>query len=200
MAVSGTAVALTTTGFLFFWSGLKGWMISGTLQDMLTGHKPSHYANQIATPPPTPGSASVAAGAPGATGSQIADDALKYKGATYVWGGNPSKGIGNWDCSSFVSWVLGHDLKMSIPGYPNGTYTGSVHGPVTGQYLVWSGAHNIPRASMQAGDLLCWPTHIGIAISGSQMISALDHKDGTIVTDIAGGSPHGEPLMVRRIG
>lgn len=196
MPVSGSAVALTSAGFLFFWSGLKGWMITGTLQDMLTGHQPSHLANPV-TVPPGSSPASTAGGTPSA--SSIANDALQYKGATYVWGGTPAKGIGQWDCSSFVSWVLGHDLKMSIPGYPNGSYNGSAHGPVAGQYLVWSGAHTVPRNQVQAGDLLCWPTHIGISIGGDQMISALDHKDGTVVTSISGGSPPGEPLLVRRI-
>ena len=37
-----------------------------------------------------------------------------------------------------------------------------------------------------AGDLCVWPTHIGIALGGSQMISALNPSLGTLVTPISG--------------
>lgn len=129
----------------------------------------------------------------------IANDALRYNGAGYQYGGSPANGIGRWDCSSFVSWVMGHDLKMSIPMYPNGTYTGSAHGPTAAQYLFWSGAKAVNRSSAGAGDLACWLTHIGIVISGNQMISAYDTAKGTLVTAIDGAGPTGEPLTIRRI-
>lgn len=129
----------------------------------------------------------------------IANDALRYNGAGYQYGGSPANGIGKWDCSSFVSWVMGHDLSMSIPMYPNGTYTGKAHGPTAAQYLVWSGATTVARASVAAGDLCCWATHIGIAIAENQMISAYDTAKGTLVTAIDGAGPTGEPLTIRRV-
>lgn len=129
----------------------------------------------------------------------IANDALRYNGAGYIYGGSPASGIGHWDCSSFVSWVMGHDLKMSVPMYPNGTYTGNAHGPTAAQYLVWSGATSIARSAASAGDLACWPTHIGIAISNNQMISAYDTAKGTLVTGIDGAGPTGEPMIIRRV-
>lgn len=132
-------------------------------------------------------------------GSSIANDALRYNGAGYQYGGSPATGVGHWDCSSFVSWVMGHDLKMSVPMYPNGTYTGSSHGPTAAQYLVWSGAATVPRASVASGDLCCWPTHIGIAIAQNQMISAYDTAKGTLVTAIDGAGPTGEPMVIRRV-
>src|SRR6266567_2703106 len=42
------------------------------------------------------------------TGNAISDDALKYVGQGYVFGG-PSQ-PGHWDCSSFINYVVGHDL------------------------------------------------------------------------------------------
>lgn len=131
--------------------------------------------------------------------SAIANDALRYNGAGYVYGGSPANGIGRWDCSSFVSWVMGHDLKMSIPMYPNGTYTGTAHGPVASQYLVWTGASTISRSSASAGDLACWLTHIGIVTGPNQMISALNERLGTIVSGIEGAGPAGEPMVIRRV-
>lgn len=132
--------------------------------------------------------------------SAIANDALRYQGAGYQYGGSPANGIGNWDCSSFVSWVLGHDLKLSIPMYPNGTYTGSAHGPTAMQYLTWGGANSIARSSAAPGDLICWATHIGIVVANNQMISAYTSSTGTLITGIDGAGPTGEgPGIVRRI-
>ena len=132
--------------------------------------------------------------------SAIANDALRYNGAGYQYGGSPATGIGHWDCSSFVSWVMGHDLKMSIPLYPNGTYTGTAHGPTAAMYLAWSGATTIPFNSMAPGDLACWLTHIGIVIGNNQMISAYDTAKGTLVTGISGAGPTGEGTgIIRRV-
>lgn len=95
---------------------------------------------------------------------------------------------------------MGHDLKMSIPMYPNGTYTGNAHGPTAAQYLVWTGASSIPYNQMAPGDLICWLTHIGIVVGNNQMISAYDTAKGTLVTSIAGAGPTGEgPGIVRRV-
>lgn len=208
MAVNGRAVAAVAAGGILFVSGLRGWSISATFRDILAGKAPGANnvnpitgtsAADIAANSADAGLSGVSSAAGLATNSDVANDALKYRGAGYVWGGNPSAGIGHWDCSSFVSWVLGHDLGMAIPGYKPGQYTGSVHGPVTGQYLVWSGAISIPRASMQAGDLACFLTHIGIVTGSEQMISALNPSLGTQVTSIKGGSPAGETVHIRRL-
>lgn len=131
-------------------------------------------------------------------GPAIAADALKYKGAGYVWGGTASK-IGDWDCSSFVSYVLGHDLGLALPG---GSWSGTsmppnAHGPVVSDYLSWSGAADV--ATPQAGDLVIFgpDVHIGIAISGSQMVSALNSTIGTNVSGIKGTA--GGQLVYRRL-
>jgi cell wall-associated NlpC family hydrolase len=137
------------------------------------------------------------------SGAAIAADALKYKGAGYVYGGTAAS-VGDWDCSSFVSYVLGHDLGLALPG---GVWGGAgmppnAHGPVVTDYASW--ASTVGVTSPQAGDLCCWvgtgtAGHIGIAISGTQMISALNGTLGTLVTAIVGTGPAGSPLVYRRL-
>lgn len=151
-------------------------------------------------PSPRPGTKPVAPLA----GSSIAAAALRYRGAGYVYGG-PASTPGNWDCSSFVSYVLGHDLRLTLPGggkFGSPGYPPNAHGPVVTSYSSWTGAAAV--ASPQAGDLCCWvgggPSgHIGIAISGTQMISALNPAQGTMVTAIMGTGPVGAPLVFRRV-
>jgi cell wall-associated NlpC family hydrolase len=141
------------------------------------------------------------------TGVAIASDALKYQGSGYTYGGNGSK-PGDWDCSSYVSYVLGKDFGLTLPG--SGTYGSpgmppNAHGPVVLSYAAWTGATTLPGGtSPQAGDLCVFQGigpngHIGIAISSSHMVSALDSTDGTLVTPIVGYGPAGAPLIYRRI-
>lgn len=135
--------------------------------------------------------------------TDIVTDALRYQGAGYSFGGVPGTGIGHWDCSSFVSWVMGNDLKMAIPGYSAGAYHGQVHGPVVLDYATWSGAVTHSGAPNR-GDLCVWPGvgatgHIGIATDGSHMISALNSSMGTVVTPIQGYGPAGVALIYRSV-
>ena len=133
----------------------------------------------------------------------IVSAALRYKGAGYVFGGVPADGIGSWDCSSFVNWVLGNDLGMGIPGYPAGSYHGQVHGPVVLDYATWSGA-STHSGNPSPGDLCVWPGigptgHIGIATGNTQMISALNHSKGTVQTPIQGYGPAGVAVIFRSV-
>lgn len=138
-----------------------------------------------------------------ANGAMVASDAMKYVGTPYVFGGsNPTNG---WDCSSFVNWVLGHDLNMTLPGSLKPGFAGTSHGPVVVNYATWTKAKTIPAANVEAGDLCIWvgvgaSGHIGIAQSPNTMISALNPALGTIVTPINGQGPAGAPLIHRRIG
>ena len=134
------------------------------------------------------------------TGQAIANDADQYQGAGYVWGGIPARGIGNWDCSSFSNEVIGHDMHMSIPGFPGGSYTGDVHGPSTLEWISWTGCRTVGRsgADAVAGDLCVWQTHMGIAIGPNQMISAQSPSTGTQVSEIDGFIPS-EQLFIRRL-
>jgi cell wall-associated NlpC family hydrolase len=212
MPVSGLAVAYTALGGVILWSGIKGETLSQTIEDLASGKAPTTNQQQIGTPSLGIGTGSDSGSGSSGSGSVVADsgggdsnvasDALKYVGHCYSYGGAPgTSGTGCWDCSSFCNWVLGHDLGMAIPGYGYGQYDGSVHGPTTLSYLVWSGAKTIGNnpASAQAGDLCVWQTHMGIATGNSNMVSALDESLGTLETTISGGAPTGELLLIRRI-
>jgi NlpC/P60 family len=141
------------------------------------------------------------------SGRLIASDALGYAGASYVFGGRGDR-PGDWDCSSFVSYVLGHDFGMILPGggrYGDPAYPPHYHGPVVTAYAGWAGAAPLPAGQRPAaGDLCIWNGigangHIGIAVDATTMISALNHVSGTVHTPITGYGPAGVSVEFRRI-
>lgn len=192
MGTNGKAYTLVGVGVLFAWSGIKGWSILQTIQDIVQGHPPTQTnVHPIVSTGPisTSGNSQTVPGAT-VTNNAVADDAQLYKGHIYKFGGAPGRdGKNPWDCSSFVNWVVGRDLGMPIPGYAAGKYDGSVHGPPTTSWGVWSGLSHIKRADVQAGDIIVWALHMGIAISNKQMISATgpDGTPSTVVGDIDSG-------------
>jgi cell wall-associated NlpC family hydrolase len=200
--VNGIALAAAGTGALFLWSGVRGAHVLVNLQDLITGKKPSDTgANPIDTGP----GSSVSISGPSPTGDAIASDALKYQRHCYHYGGAPGlDGSGCWDCSSFVNWVVGHDMGMAIPGKAAGAYDGSSHGPNTLLWLAWigTGVTRVAKAQAQAGDIFCWQTHMGIALGPDSMISA-QGPDGTPSTVVATGNISnfmpGEVLFVLRL-
>lgn len=139
------------------------------------------------------------------SGAAIADAALRYKGEGYVYGGTGSR-PGDWDCSSFVTYVLGHDLGMAVPGgsWASVTGRGTVHGPVVTSYATWSGAVTVPAGQAAEGDLVLFVGlgtggHMGIVLGPDKMVSALDSSQGTLVSPIQGYGPAGAPIVYRRI-
>lgn len=208
--VSGLAVFYSVSGGVLLWSGYKGQSVAATVRAIASGNVSalSQTGPETVSSPQlnildqAGGSAAGSSNATGATASSIANDALRYIGHPYVYGGAPGpNGTGGWDCSSFANWVLGHDLHMTLPGSSSPGYSGTSHGPTTLSYLAWGAATTVGHSasSAQAGDLLVWQTHIGFALGNDQMVSALGAKWGTVQTSIAGGSPTGEILFVRRI-
>jgi cell wall-associated NlpC family hydrolase len=182
--LNGIALAAVGAGSILIWSGIKGWSVLGTIGDVISGKAPNQEAVYSLSDPGAPTNDALVGGA---TGSAISDDALKYQGHAYNYGGAPgTNGESPWDCSSFCNWVVGHDMHMAIPGYSPGQYNGSVHGPPTGSWGIWPGLRRLSRSDVQAGDLIVWAGHMGIAISNSHMVSALDPKHGTEVTPIDG--------------
>lgn len=182
--ISGLAVALAAAGGVLLYSGLKNAPVDVTLRALLKGQpvpsgpgletiQAAAYeelgrlvggagATAGAIPQGNQGGPGVQAG----LGTRIADAARSHQGAPYVWGaGGPTA----YDCSGLVNQTLGRDLGLPIPGHPSGSYTG--HGPVSGQYYVWSGAVTV-SGPPRPGDLVCYIGHIGIAVSETHMCHA----------------------------
>ena len=180
-------VLLMTGGYLA-WFGVHYWRDAKTVwptdvvKAVLTGkgvpapdRGPAVAASEDATPNPSSGQ------------GPIASDALKYVGAGYVYGGN-ADAVGNWDCSSFVSYVLGHDLGLALPG---GKWGGPgmpphSHGPTTVSYLLYGVPIN--QADVAAGDLVVWQTHMGIATDSKTIVSARGKAEGVGSSSIEGTS------------
>lgn len=81
-----------------------------------------------------------------ASGGQLVGDAERYRGHRYVWGGgaNPQTG---WDCSSFMSYILGKN-GGSLPG---GFHAPSLqHGPTAAQFRNGS---PLAMGSVRSGDI-----------------------------------------------
>jgi cell wall-associated NlpC family hydrolase len=166
--VSGTAVGLATAGGLLLFAGIKGVGIPDALRQVLaTGTLPAGIS------PPSGGTA--AGGVLSSTGNAIADAHLRHVGAPYRWAGADPSG---WDCSGFPSYVLHHDLGYELP---------SDYHTVCMQFLVWKGAVRI--AAAEPGALVVWPTHMGVAIDGTRMVSAVNPRRGTVVDTFAGAGP-----------
>lgn len=143
------------------------------------------------------------------TGAAVAAAALRYNGQDYIYGGTGAQ-PGDWDCSSYASYVLGHDLRLGLPGgtWAQVTRNGTLHGPVVVTYATWGGAVTIPGASAQPGDLVLWVGvgtggHMGFVLGPDKMISALDPEirgnaqTGTAVTPIDGWGPPVTPIYRR---
>jgi len=200
-------VALAGIGAYLAWFGVHYWMSdvswpSDPIKAVLTG-KPMP-AN---TRSPSGLSSSVFGGGLSSLGSpiaptagqtsQISAAALRYQGKGYVFGG-PADVPGDWDCSSFVSYVLGKDLGLVLPGggrFGDPGYPPHAHGPGSTAYMLYG--LGIDRSQVQAGDLIVSVEHIGIAISNSQMISAQQPSTGTRVSGFPDGFPAGPPVYRR---
>lgn len=205
MAVDGMALAATAAGSLFVYAGIKGISVPAALQAIVSGKSPATVPKSYAIDSPVeiPSSGSTPGGVGGGTasGQAIANDAMKYQGAGYNYGGRADK-PGNWDCSSFVSYVLGKDFSYTLPGgghFGASGYPPNDHGPTTTEYA--SFGKQISRSEVGAGDLVVWPDHIGIAINNQTMISAQDQKLGTGTAGIDDTSRYfGAQPNCRRVG
>lgn len=181
--VSGTAVALASAGGLLLYTGISGVSPVDALRSLVGSGTlaPAASTAQGRIPNATTGGApfpgAPAAGGGSGAGARIAADAAQYANRVrYLWGGADPSG---WDCSGFATWVLAHDL-----GYQN---LPDEHHTVCMQFLSWSGAQTIPTA--EPGALVVWPTHMGIALDATTMISALNPSRGTVITTFRDGGP-----------
>ena len=132
----------------------------------------------------------------GGGGQRIAAQGLKYIGSGYVFGG-PADRVGNWDCSSFVSFVLGHDLGYPLPGGKWGDpgMPPHEHGPATTNYLMYGKPINASQAA--PGDLVVSSEHMGIVVGPGQYVSARTPVLGTGVGSYGADFPGGSPVFRR---
>jgi cell wall-associated NlpC family hydrolase len=125
-------------------------------------------------------------------GEEIAAQALKYIGSGYVFGGKADR-VGDWDCSSFVSFVLGHDLGYPLPGGKWGDpgFPPHAHGPATGNYMMYG--KPITASQAAKGDLVISSEHMGIVVAAGTYMSAKTPTLGTglglYTKDFPGGAP-----------
>jgi cell wall-associated NlpC family hydrolase len=185
MAINRAGLIAAGIGSILVWSGIKGWSLTGSVGDLITGSKPNQSEQYPLGNPAQIGeaNASTAGGSPGG----LAGLAMGAIGHAYSYGGAPgSDGSGDWDCSSMVNYLASVKSGLAIPGYAAGKYDGSSHGPVTGQWGIWSGLKHVGRDAVQAGDIVVWANHMGIAINHNEMVSALNSREGTKRTPIDG--------------
>jgi cell wall-associated NlpC family hydrolase len=130
------------------------------------------------------------------SGTEIANKALNYVGAGYVFGGKADR-IGNWDCSSFVSYVLGHDCGLPLPGGKWGDpgFPPHAHGPATGNYMMFG--KPVSASQVQKGDLVVNSEHMGIVVTAGTYMSAKTPSAGTGLGLYTDGFPGGAPVFRR---
>jgi cell wall-associated NlpC family hydrolase len=198
MSVDAAGIGSVAAGSVFLYAGIRGISVPAALTSIVKGTSPATVpVTQAITGTPAAAAAAGSGGGAVASDSAIASDAQKYVGQGYVYGGPSSPG--RWDCSSFVSYVLGHDLGLGIPGgsWAAVTGNGTEHGPTTLSYLLFGTP--VTQAEAQPGDLIVSVDHMGIIISATQMVSARDPASGTGVSNWPAGFPAGPPVY-RRIG
>jgi cell wall-associated NlpC family hydrolase len=193
--LSGLALAEIVFGAIFVYTGIYGLPVGYTLKYLLQGKVPpvtQTGADTLATVESADlsatGGTTPFTGSP-ASNSALASYAETFVGHKYVYGG-PSNPTNGWDCSSFVSYCLGH-FSIAIPGgsWASVTGNGSSHGPTVASYVVWGGATTISKSQVIAGDLIMYPpdTHMGIAVSSTEFVSAEDPADGTGIAPMSDG-------------
>lgn len=188
MNKTATAIGVTGLGFLILWSGITNAGVLSTAQSLFMGHAPIPGTPQAKVFGSATGTGiSLNTPSTSAIGG-IAGTALQYNGTPYIWGGHDPSG---WDCYGFLTYVLHHDLAYNLP---NNTHSGYL------EFMAWNGAYVIDKAQVQAGDLVIWPTHSGIAVSPTEMISAENPSRGTRVDTFSNGGPLlPEPMTFLRV-
>lgn len=113
----------------------------------------------------------------GAGGSAVANYAMQFVGNPYVYGG--SSLTNGTDCSGFVMSVYGQ-FGVSLPH---------------SSYSQQNCGYSVGTGDMQAGDIVCYGSHVGIYIGDGQIVHASNERDGIKVSN----ATYRSILDVRRI-
>lgn len=174
-SVSGASVALMAVGGVAVWSGINNTGLLETLRSLAKGQAPTPHRK-----PPfsdvSGGGTATPDGAASSGSSDIVNEAMKWKGTKYVYGGchggypkccSPGHGV---DCSSFVSCVMRN----------TGHYKG--HGSMVAGSTMLAWGKLIPESSVQPGDVVLWVgQHCGIVTDpGSKMMIAAPHTGAVV--------------------
>lgn len=128
-----------------------------------------------------------------ANGNRVLQEAVKYVGVQYTWGGIPGKGqdpwATGWDCSGFTYWL---DQNYGGGNLPMGSHYQYQYAQSTGQL-------NMNPGTLQPGDLVFFDTgwqggagaelnragHVGVYLGNDQFIHAANANQGTIVSQFS---------------
>lgn len=191
MPLNGLAVASVAGGVIFVWSGVKGYSILKTGQNIVQGH-PANAGQSTALL--TSASGGGGGGVTNDSGLVAAAESIA-PGLHYVFGGAPATGA--CDCSSFLNDAA-TKTGLPIPKFP-AYNNGANHGPTTVQWRITPLLQTIPQNAAAPNDIVVWLTHVGIVTdNGTQMISALNPQDGIRNSPIKGFGPAGQPMVFRR--
>lgn len=191
VTISGLSVLVGVAGSVLLWSGVKNQTVEETLRKMIRGQEvgkqPSLFGSGARLPMGPAEAGPGGPAPPGGTsfGSAVASTAQSYVGVPYVWGGETPDG---WDCSGFVTWVLHRIHGVDLPD--------DVH-TTAAKFYIWGGAKTLKRSECSPGDLVCWPTHIGIAIDRDRLVHAPGFLQKTRVQGIWAGATIRRPYAYR---
>lgn len=190
--ISGVAVALATAGGVLLYAGFQGLNPVEALKDITSGKTKALEPSGVSfTNDPTSigqGGGIIPANWPGGgggseIGQRIVAAAMTHRNEKYSQARRWQAGYS--DCSSFVGKAL-KDVGITPPG-----------GSVTGSYLTWSKLRTVSRDAIQAGDILCSPGHVAIAIDGARAIGQQNGRTNVKVGTIA-DVMYGNPSWVPR--
>lgn len=188
--ISGVAVALATAGGVLLYAGFQGQNPIEALRDITSGKTKALTPSPVSftNDPTNLGSrgGAVQAGWSGggsAFGQRLVAAAMTHRDERYSQAKRWQAGYS--DCSSFVGKSL-KDIGVTPPG-----------GSVTGSYRVWNKLRNVSRDAIAAGDILCGPGHVAIAIDGARAIGQQSTRSNVKIDSIE-NIMYGQPSWVAR--
>jgi cell wall-associated NlpC family hydrolase len=198
--IDGVALGSVAAGSVLLYAGITGKSIPGALQAIIQGKSPSAAQQKYPIQQSAVQSSASSSGNLGSgSGAALAAWGLAQVGKwRYVFGGAPKNGVV--DCSSIINEGYGHVFGLAIPFYKAGGYDGSVHGPPTTAWFIWTGCITISSnpADAQPGDLAIWDIHhMGICLGPDQMVSAENPANGVRVSAITNFSSGA--FLIRRL-